>query len=74
MVSNPRRYRDDGNASEILLTGLCRPIDIGIGKVAWIQHNKGPLDQNTPGVRRDILHCILTADQAIPAKSNIPLI
>jgi hypothetical protein len=74
MVSNPCRRLDDRNTSETLFTKLRRLIDTGIGKVAWIQHNTGALDQSPPGVRRDILHCIPTVGQAMPAKSNTPLI
>ena len=74
MVSNHCGCLDNRNGLEILFTGLCRPVDAGIGKVAWIQHNKGLLDQNTPGVRRNILHRILMGGQAMSAKSNTPLI
>jgi hypothetical protein len=74
MVSNRCRRLDDRSASEILFTGLRRPIDAGIGKVAWIQHNTSALDQSTPGLRRDILHCVLTGGQAMSEKANTPLI
>jgi hypothetical protein len=74
MVSNRCRGLDGRNDSEILFTGLRRPIDAGIGKVAWIPHKIRAYDQNPPGVRQDILHPVLTASQGMSAKSNTPLI
>jgi hypothetical protein len=74
MVSNLCRGLDGRNDSEILFTGLRRPIDTGIGKVAWIQRNISACDQSPPGARQDILHRVLTASQGMSAKSNTPLI
>ena len=74
MVSNRCRRLHDRNASEILFTGLRRLIDTGIGKVAWIQHDTSALDQSAPGVRRDILHGVLTGGQAASEKTNTLLI